>query len=163
MKIGDGRRELFTAPRHFDVIEADAQWPYFANSGMLYSSEFFKQVLNSLNPGGLAVMWLPTKRSRATFLQTFPYVVQTSDDVAIGSNQPIHLNHDELLRRFELTAASSYLRSIAPLQLAKLRTMVEEPPTEVWDFSGLRKDSDIDTDLFPKDEYYLNNGGLEIR
>jgi spermidine synthase len=161
LKIGDGRRELSTTPHRFDVIEADAQWPYFATSGMLYSSEFFRQVLNSLNPGGLAVMWLPTKRSLATFLRVFPYAVQT-EFATIGSSQPIQFSQDSLLRRFERPDTLSYLRNLSILDLASLRAMFEKPPIKLWSPSDLRLDTDIDTDLFPKDEYYLNNGGMQM-
>jgi spermidine synthase len=157
MKIGDGRRELFTARRHFDVIEADAQWPYFANSGMLYSSEFFRQVLNSLNPGGMAVMWLPTPRSRATFLQVFPYAVETNYSVAIGSNQPIQVSQGSLLKQFERPEMSAYLRDIGVLELARLRSIFEMPLGKRWRPSDPRLETDINTDLFPKDEYYFNN------
>ena len=71
----DGRRALARSSRLYDVIEADALWPYAGYSGNLYSFEFFRECARRLKPGGLMCTWAPTSRALATFASVFPHVV----------------------------------------------------------------------------------------
>ena len=43
MVVGDGRRELALSETRFDVIEADAIYPWRSHAGLLYSKEFFEE------------------------------------------------------------------------------------------------------------------------
>src|SRR5262245_61047210 len=86
--VGDARHLLFTSPDKFDLIEEDPISPHDSFSGLLYSVEYFRQVLAHLNPGGLCVQWVPMPRIRNSFLAAFPYVVRVGARM-IGSNQPI--------------------------------------------------------------------------
>ena len=76
VEFGDGRHALFTSNSLYDVIEADALYPWTSNSGMLFSVEFFRQVAVRLADGGLCVQWAPTPRAVASFVQIFPYVYE---------------------------------------------------------------------------------------
>ena len=94
----DGRAYILRSGKQFDVIEADALRPNSAYSGNLYSWEYFQMLKAHLKPGGLAVTWAPTDRVLASFLQVFPHVILV-DGIAIGSEQPIVVEPDAILRR----------------------------------------------------------------
>lgn len=95
--VDDGLAFLRRTPQRFDVIEADALRPSAAFAGNLYSLEYFALLRERLAPGGIAVSWLPTERTLATFARAFPYVVAIGD-VALGSASPIRFDRAELGR-----------------------------------------------------------------
>ena len=55
----DGRNAIERGERRYDIIEADALWPYTGYSGNLYSEEFFARCARHLAPGGLMCTWAP--------------------------------------------------------------------------------------------------------
>jgi spermidine synthase len=89
---------LFTDPRRYDVIQADAIYPHTSHGGLLYSVEFFRQVRARLAEGGICVQWAPTERTVASFVNVFPYVVQING-VLLGSERPIPFTMEGLAAR----------------------------------------------------------------
>jgi predicted membrane-bound spermidine synthase len=88
--ITDGRAAIMQANKKYDIIEADALFPYSAYAGNLYSLEYFLLLRSRLKPGGMAVTWAPTKRTERTFVKAFPFVlIFHSAPIFVGSNQPI--------------------------------------------------------------------------
>jgi len=152
---GDGRRDLAISEERFDVIEADALMPRTAGSGLLYSMEFFELVRSRLAPGGLAVQWAPTPRTIDTFVSVFPYVL-LHRGVLVGSDQPIHLSPDEI--RARLSEPSTVARLVAArLNPAAIADMFQDAEAS-WDTTTARSAAaGINTDLFPRDEYFRNN------
>ncbi len=148
----DGRFALRQRPDTYDVIEADALRPTSAFSGNIYSREYFGLLRSKLNRGGLAVTWCPTGRILNTFRQVFPHVVYVEHLVLIGSNQPIVVDWPTIRLRAE-SAFSRQHYGIAGINLALLlatyqhQTQLLPPPSAL---SG-----EINTDLFPKDEYSI--------
>jgi len=57
--IDDGRSYLLATDKKYDVLSVDAIDPKHAGSGNLYAVEFFQLCKDRLNPGGIAVEWLP--------------------------------------------------------------------------------------------------------
>lgn len=152
--VADGRHVLFTDPRRYDVIQADAILPRSSHSGLLYSVEFFRQVRARLNNGGICVQWAPTARTVSTFLKVFPYAVQVNS-VLIGSDRPIPFDIETLGDRLR-GAARSYIRG-GGWEPENLIAWFSAKPARRWVPSGQRDtDNDVNTDLFTKDEYYLN-------
>jgi spermidine synthase len=153
---GDGRLHLMNSTLRFDIIEADALRPTSAHSGNLYSEEYFHLLARRLKPGGLAVTWCPTPRVHDTFLRVFPYVL-TYGEVAIGSNDPIPFDPPTLkarvtdpeIRAYYERAGIDLLRLMQPYLGPKARLALLGPD---FDRSNLR---DINTDVFPKDEFAL--------
>ncbi|WP_141856722.1 fused MFS/spermidine synthase [Elioraea sp. Yellowstone] len=156
LAVGDGRREIFVSGRRWDVVEADAILPQTSHSGMLYSVEFLRLVRDSLKPGGLFVQWAPTRRVVESFVSVFPHAVLLRPlSVLIGSTAPIPLDREALLARF----ASQTFRDWAArarVEPAEFARMLAAPPV-VWTPETPRKGGEVNTDLFPRDEYYLNN------
>jgi len=151
--VGDGRHDLFLAGRSYDVIEADAILPHTAFSGLLYSREYFEKVRDHLAPGGIAVQWAPTERTINTFRTVFPHVVYAAPAL-MGSAAPIPYDPAALARRTEEPAIREHLLA-AEVNLDDLRTFMLRRPPVVWSELGPR--TDINSDLWPKDEYWLNN------
>jgi spermidine synthase len=152
--VGDGRHDLMISDERFDVIEADALLPKTGNSGLLYSHEFFELVRSRLKPGGVAVQWAPTGRTVDTFAQVFPHVVQVKPfNVLIGSDRPIAFDRERLARRLAEVDILAAL-AVARLDPASLLRHADGVPHLLTPEAP--RQADINTDLFPKDEYYLN-------
>lgn len=156
--IGDGRHAIFSDPRRWDVIEADALQPRSSHSGLLYSIEFFRQVRDRLAPGGMAVQWEATPRTLASFLAAFPWVLR------VDSGQPwstILIGSADGPVRYDTAALAARLASVAPALEAAgwppqtLRALLVDVTVQAWG-PGDPRPQDVNTDLFPKDEYFLN-------
>lgn len=148
----DGRSFLLRSREPYDVIEADALRPGTPYVGNLYSYEYFLLLRRRLRPGGLGVSWAPTVRVKGAFLKAFPHVLQFADTM-VGSNEPIP--YDPQAIRARMTDPFTRARfARAGLDLdALLAPALLRPPVAVgpdFDRSSL---GEIDTDLFPRDEY----------
>ncbi|MCS6933337.1 MAG: fused MFS/spermidine synthase [Acetobacteraceae bacterium] len=161
LEYADGRRLLARDPTRYDIIQADAVLPEASHSGLLYSAEFLEQVRARLAPGGLYVQWAASARSAETFAAVFPYALLLLPGQAlIGSNDPIPFDPERLAARFRDPAVLAHLlrgnRDFAdfPAMFAG-RVLAWTPETP-------RVPAPL-TDVFPRDEFYLNNGvpGLE--
>ena len=146
----DGRYAIRNQPVYYDVIEADALRPTSAYAGNIYSQEYFQLIRSRLKPNGLAVTWCPTARVLNTFRMVFPYVAYSNELVLIGSNQPIQLDWASINQRAgSAFSQRHYGRSginIQPILNRYQPTLrLLSPPTSV--------SNEINTDLFPKDEY----------
>jgi spermidine synthase len=154
--VGDGRAFLMRTSRKFDIIEADALRPTSAYSGNLYSEAYFALVRSRLKPHGLAATWVPTKRIGDTFIKVFPYVVNVPG-VLIGSNEPFDIHADEIATRLaDPHVREHYARAgidIAAL-LAPYFKGASAPVGPEFNRATL---VDVNTDLFPKDEYDLTS------
>jgi spermidine synthase len=148
--IDDGRNAVARAEEGFDIIEADAQWPFVAYSGNLYSVEFFEQCSRRLRRGGIMCSWAPTPRVHASFNQVFPHVLANGDNtVLIGSNDPLPLERNVWLRRLQDEAVTSYLGPKAAEAVGRL--LADLRPINVR--GRERGERMLDRDLFPRDEF----------
>lgn len=154
--VGDGRRELALHDTKFDIIEADAIYPWRSRSGLLYSKEFFEAARAKLADGGIMAQWSPTSRVEATFLSVFPHVLRfeaSGTDILLGGNSPIHYDPQALFERLE-----GDLRNVEYLDQGGISLNMDSIwLSGTWTPDTPRESDDINTDLFPKDEYYLNN------
>ncbi len=152
--VADGRRVLQQTDARYDIIEADAIYPWRSHAGMLYSQEFFESARSRLQPGGLMAQWAPTERTRRTFLSVFPYGVRLGD-VLIGSADPLRLSIDDMLARLDAPQTTAYLQA-AGLDPAPLRELLLQDAPVPWTPDTPRDTADLNRDLWPRDEYYLN-------
>lgn len=148
----DGRYAIRNQAVYYDVIEADALRPTSAYSGTIYSREYFELIRSRLRPNGLAVTWCPTGRVLNTFRTVFPYVAYCDQLVLIGSNQPIQLDWSRIRQRAESAFSQRhYGRSgvdvWALLERYRPNLRLLPAPTSPL--------GEINTDLFPKDEYSI--------
>jgi hypothetical protein len=154
VSVADGRHALLVEPATYDVIEADAILPKSSLSGLLYSRDFFEQVRARLKPGGLYVQWAPTERSIATFRAVFPHVVMVHPAL-IGSDRPIAYDGERIRGRLREPALRARLQH-ARVDADDLDAWFRDKKPVTLNAGMTTPAADINTDLFPKDEYYLN-------
>jgi hypothetical protein len=156
LEYGDGRRALSKGEELYDVIQADAILPEGSHSGLLYSEEFLQAVRRRLAPGGLYVQWGPSLRTVETFASVFPHtLLLMPGSVLIGSDSPIPFDAEALARRFADPEVLAHLRR-GNRDFAAYPTMFAAPAL-AWRPGSARPEPSL-TDVFPRDEFYLNNG-----
>ena len=151
--FGDGRIYLRRGGQ-YDIIEADALRPSIAYSGNVYSDAYFALVRDHLAPNGLAATWAPTQRVYNTFIRAFPYVVQLPG-ILIGSRQPIRMDRPAIDARLTDPRTREYFGA-AGIDIERLVTGYLESPIVYGPDFPRDQLTDIDTDLFPKDEFDLS-------
>jgi spermidine synthase len=151
---GDGRHDIFVGHRRFDVIQADAILPESSMSGTLYSREFFETARAALSENGIFVQWSPTRRTIDTFVSVFPHVVKVEPFPAlIGSNRPIPFTPAAIAERLRAASHREHIRTAGVDSLSLIPLVTGAP--RVWTPESARG-GEINTDLHPRDEYYLN-------
>ncbi|MEZ0484503.1 fused MFS/spermidine synthase [Fibrella aquatica] len=146
----DGRYAIRNQVTRYDVIEADALRPSSAFSGNIYSREYFELIRSRLATNGLAVTWCPTVRVLNTFRLVFPYVAYCDKLVLIGSNQPIMLDWTSIDKR----AASVFSQRHYRRSGIDIQAILAHYKPNLALLSALKTTpQEINTDLFPKDEY----------
>ncbi|WP_137178221.1 fused MFS/spermidine synthase [Roseomonas sp. AR75] len=155
LEYGDGRRALSKGETQYDVIQADAILPEGSHSGLLYSREFLEQVRRRLAPGGIYVQWGPTRRAVETFAAVFPHtLLLMPGSVLIGSDSPIDYDAERLAARFADPRVAAHLAQ-GNRDFADYRSFFTRPPLR-WEPGSPRAEASL-TDVFPRDEFYLNN------
>jgi predicted membrane-bound spermidine synthase len=165
--VGDGRDHLLRSDAQYDVVVVDVVRPQAAFSGSLYSVEFYELIRDHLAPGGLMAQWTPTPRVVNTITEVFPYVsrfvVPTYRDspFVIASNEPIPFDREVLLEHLEAERDA-----FSPEQYASLREFLEAVQPQCLRAGGEPvplPDEGLNRDLFPRDEYFLNNSDAAER
>ena len=81
--LDDGRHFLMTTNEKFDAVTSDPLDPWVKGAAALYTREFFEEVKQHLNPGGVMTLFVQLYESNpaavkseiATCLEAFPYGV----------------------------------------------------------------------------------------
>jgi len=155
LEYGDGRRALSKGEERYDIIQADAILPEGSHSGLLYSEEFLQAVRRRLNPGGLYVQWGPTQRTVETFAAVFPHTMLIMPgSVLIGSDSPIPYDPAALARRFADPEVRAHLAR-GNRGFDDYAAFFARAPL-AWAPGSPRVEASL-TDVFPRDEFYLNN------
>jgi len=155
LEYGDGRRALSRGEERYDIIQADAILPEGSHSGLLYSEEFLQAVRGRLAPGGIYVQWGPTRRSVETFASVFPYtLLLMPGSVLLGSESPIPYDPRALAARFAEPAVQAHLARGNPAYRDYAEFFAR--PALGWTPGAKRPAASL-TDVFPRDEFYLNN------
>ena len=151
--FGDGRIQLRRGGV-YDIIEADALRPGSAYSGALYSDTYFALVREHLAPNGLAATWAPTQRVYNTFIRAFPYVV-AMPGILIGSNEAIPVDRAAIEARLAEPATREYFERAGIDIRTLLATYLDAPMVYTPEYPRQQL-GDVNTDLFPKDEFDLS-------
>ena len=160
--IGDGRRELALSQQKFDIIEADAIQPWRSRAGMLYSQDFFREVRSKLKPGGFFVEWNVGAGTKKTMLSVFPHVTSIGLGeeknlwILIGSDHPVDFDRERLLAKLDSPPIIDFMESKVGIDVAQVRQDVKSAAVETYSQAKDGKPKKVNTDLFPRGEYYLN-------
>src|SRR6185503_19469748 len=134
------------------IIEADALRPTSAYAGLLYSDAYFMLIRDRLTAGGLAVTWSPTTRVHNTFVTVFPHVLSYGD-IVVGSNAPIPFDASAIRARLAHPRVQAYYaRAVVDIE-ALLTPYLDKAPRVYGPSDDRSALVDINTDLFPKDEF----------
>jgi spermidine synthase len=153
--VGDGRIFLSNTSRRFDVVQQDPLISYTSGSGFLNSREYFELIRSRLAPGGLAVVWASGTRTLPTFRSVFPHGLVIHSTI-VGSNEPIARDNVRVESLLQGEGARAYFDR-AGVSTGKLLAFMTEDPGASWDRVEKRaRPETINTDLFPRDEYFLN-------
>lgn len=153
----DGRAFIMLGDKKYDIIEADALRPMSAYSGNLYSVEYFTLLKNHLKPGGFAVTWAPTRRITNSFLKVFPHAVLYAPhvNILIGSNEPIQADILSMTARLKSDFSRDYYAR-AGVDIDDYVELFENTKPSIFGPDYNRSNlHDVNTDLFPKDEYLV--------
>lgn len=153
-EFADARKLIQHKDRLFDVVEADALRRNSAYAGNLYSVEYFTLLKKHLKPGGYAVTWVPSKRTRESFLSVFPYATIFGNCILVGSNKPIDVDGGKILQRVNSQFSQSYYSDTEIHATRLLSDLISS--AEILNDGQIRVVSDkcaIHSDLFPRDEY----------
>lgn len=107
--IADGRNHLLVADRRYDVMTADTIRPVHAQSGNLYSHDYYRLMTTRLNENGVVLQWIDLSLRTheelilmRTFASAFPHVMMSElagSRFLLGSNEPISLDRDVMRER----------------------------------------------------------------
>ena len=161
-RAGDGRKRLLTAEVPYDVITVDALRPQSGYSGNVYSVEFYELVAARLAPGGLFAQWVPTDRVLASVSEVFPHVATAVGPgrarFLVASNDALPKDVGATLERFRARPHGA----LSPQQRASLERFLEQPRLKHLRSGGPRSaptpEFELNRDLHPRDEYFLNDG-----
>jgi spermidine synthase len=162
LDTGDGRSALVDDRQRYDIITVDALRPQSAASGSLYSVEFFELARDRLADGGLLAGWASTSRTVNSVTEVFEHVQLASVPSYFGlvyylaSNDPITLDPAELSRRL---SAAPLEAGLPAEQAAGIRAYFAAFAPQCQRAGGSAApvdDGDLNRDLFPRDEYFLN-------
>ena len=162
LRVGDGRKFLLRGTDRYDVLTVDTLRPQSAYSGNLYSSEFYELIASRLTDDGLFSQWTPTPRALETMRRVFPYVqvfpvASYNSAFAVASLQPFAFDARQAADRVAALAPGSF----TPSQQNSLKVFYESVrPHVVRRGEALPAvgPSGLNRDLFPRDEYFINNG-----
>jgi spermidine synthase len=110
--VDDARHYLLTTDKKFDAITSDPFDPWVKGAATLYTEEFWSEVREHLNPGGVVTVFVQLYESNldavksevATFLQVFPQGLvfanlaygQGYDVVLLAQNDPEPIDLDAM-------------------------------------------------------------------
>lgn len=157
--VADARHVLLTEETRYDIIEADAVVPTSALAGQLYSADFFRLALRRLKPGGYVVQWMPSERTLASFLRVFPYVVRINF-MLVGSAGPINVG-DQRISTAMAGHAGEYLTRMG-WNRDEVAPALTAGSMQSWSPGDPRNDRDVNTDMFPKDEYHWISRKIDL-
>jgi spermidine synthase len=149
--LKDGRYAIGKSPKKYDLIEADALRPLSSYSGNVYSQEYFHRLGANLNKNGIMATWVPTDRVRKTFCSVFPFVFEIKDLLLLGSNEPFTVNPDSIKKNLNDIYTKNYYESCS----LPVKDSLEPLLRNIIQIQAGRISpaSDINTDMFPRDEY----------
>jgi spermidine synthase len=161
--VADGRHYLLSTRNTFDVITLEPPPPQDAGVVNLYTEEFYALAKLKMRPRAVLAQWVPLDMGRGVLskmilkamLTQFKHVSLWLPDrmegVAIGSDEPLHIDRDMLARRMSASAVADDLTAIglrSPEDL--LATFVAADET----LAAYLKDTPSLSDNRPRTEYY---------
>jgi spermidine synthase len=153
--VNDAVNTLLTSRDTYDIISTDGKTkPEYGVNGVFFSKEYYTLMRDHLEPGGIAIQWIPIhyppdifKTVLNTFCCTFPHALiwyGEGNCFLVGSNESIDLDPDAIerklsdpnqpydgLRKFGISSASSLLGQLISAEDAVLNRSSAGSPLAV--------------------------------
>ena len=153
LKLEDGRKEIQSSNQKHDILEADALRPRSSYAGNLYSVEYFSLLKSKLKPKGFAVTWAPTERIKRSFRVVFPYVYEIQESLYLGSDSPVDFDREVILKRFDEPFSEAFYKRADIDAKVIMNNFLNT--LKIIQEVKLLDNKDINTDMWPKDEYQV--------
>ena len=131
--LDDARHYLMTTDEKFDAITSDPLDPWVKGAAMLYTREFFEEVKEHLNPGGVVTLFVQLYESNpaavkseiATFLEAFPHGVVWGntqngagyDLVLMGTVDPLKIDVDRIEQTLKSPEYARVAQSLSEISM----------------------------------------------
>ena len=153
--------------KHYDIVTIDPPPPFnAAGTTVLYSREFYQDIAEKLNPGGIVSqwMWFGSRQDDITmatksFLDVFPYVEVFQSPGGVGgmylegSFSPMVIDKAQVKPQLNNQMAETDLgETYTDLKLMDLKQLVVADRQKLIDWVGR---APAVTDEYPRTEYFL--------
>jgi spermidine synthase len=172
--LDDARHYLLTTDEKFDAITSDPLDPWVKGAATLYTREFFEEVKEHLNPGGVVTLFVQlyestdaaVKSEIATFLEAFPNGAvfantvngQGYDLVLYGSVGDRRIDVDAVQARLDSPEGEPIRRSLAQVGINSAVELFGTYAGSRGDMSNWLKDAAINTDWNLRLQYLAGLG-----
>jgi spermidine synthase len=172
--LDDARHYLLTTDEKFDAITSDPLDPWVKGAATLYTREFFQEVKEHLNPGGVVTLFVQLYESNeaaakseiATFLEAFPNGAvfantvngQGYDLVLFGQLEPRKINVDAVQARLSDPANAAIATSLREIGVNSAVELFGTYAGSAADMKGWMRDAIINTDRNLKLQYLAGLG-----
>jgi spermidine synthase len=172
--IDDARHFLLTTDETFDAITSDPLDPWVKGAATLYTREFFEEVKEHLNPGGVVTLFVQlyestdeaTKSEVGTFLEAFPNGAvfantvngQGYDLVLFGQEGDRRIDVDAVQARLSAPEGEPIRRSLAQIGINSAVELFGTYAGSRADMAGWLKDAVINTDSNLRLQYLAGLG-----
>ena len=172
--LDDARHYLLTTDEKFDAITSDPLDPWVKGAATLYTREFFEEVKEHLNPGGVVTLFVQlyestdaaVKSEIATFLEAFPNGAvfantvngQGYDLVLFGQLGDRRIDVDAVQARLNSPEGEPIRRSLAEVGINSAVELFGTYAGSRTDMAGWLKDGAINTDRNLRLQYLAGLG-----
>ena len=172
--LDDARHYLLTTDEKFDAITSDPLDPWVKGAATLYTREFFNEVKEHLNPGGVVTLFVQlyestdaaVKSEVATFLEAFPDGAvfantvngQGYDLVLYGTVGDRRIDVDAVQARLNAPEGEPIRRSLAEVGINSAVELFGTYAGSRYDMQGWLKDAAINTDRNLRLQYLAGLG-----
>jgi spermidine synthase len=174
VQYDDARHYLLTTDEKFDAITSDPLDPWVKGAATLYTREFFREVKNHLNPGGVVTLFVQLYESNeaavkseiATFLEAFPDGAvfantangQGYDLVLFGQLGGGKIDVDAVQARLSDPANSAIAQSLREIGINSAVELFGTYAGQTTDMAAWLKDATINTDRNLRLQYLAGLG-----
>jgi len=172
--LDDARHYLLTTDETFDAITSDPLDPWVKGAATLYTREFFEEVKEHLNPGGVVTLFVQlyestdaaVKSEIGTFLEAFPNGAvfantvngQGYDLVLFGQLGDRRINVDAVQARLNSAEGEPIRRSLAQVGINSAVELFGTYAGSRTDMANWLKDAAINTDRNLRLQYLAGLG-----
>ena len=174
VEYDDARHYLLTTSEKFDAITSDPLDPWVKGAATLYTREFFNEVKNHLNPGGVVTLFVQLYESNeaavkseiATFLEAFPNGAvfantangQGYDLVLFGQLEDRKINVDTVQARLNDPANAAIAQSLREIGIHSAVDLFGTYAGRKSDMKSWLSDAVINTDRNLRLQYLAGLG-----